>query len=347
MRRGLRRAVLAWCLIGLVLGPGLAGAQSVGPLLQTEGVDPDNIALRATVTDDGNARWAIEYSVRLDDDNETAAFEDLQSDIAANESEYRDQFERRMRPTVRTAENSTSREMAIRNVSVTAEKRQLPQQFGVVRYSFEWIGFAAVDGDRLLIGDVLEGLFLGENTRLVVSWPTDYEVRELAPEPDNRGESSATWFGPREFGRGEPHVVVAPASPLPVSGWSLGLVAVVVAGLGASWWYRDRLPRLSRTVRTDRAETEGVDAPPVDEGDGDEAAEASSEALLSPEERVVRLLEERGGRMRQQEVVSEFDWTAARTSQVVGKLRDEGTIETFRLGRENVLTFSDEAEQDA
>lgn len=340
MRRGLRRLALAWCLVCLVVGPGLAGAQAGGPLLQTEAIDPDNVALRANVSEDGNATWAIEYSVRLDDENETAAFEDLQSDIAANESKYSAQFERRMRTPVDAAENATGREMAIRNVSVTTERRQIPQQFGVVRYSFEWVGFAAVDGDRLVVGDALEGMFLNENARLVVSWPDDYEVRELRPDPDNSGDTSATWFGPREFGRDEPHVVVGPPRLFPTSGWSLGFVAIVVAGLGAGLWYRNRLPPLPSTVGAERSDSDAADEPSDVEEDG--ASEDRPRELLSPEERVVSLLEERGGRMRQQEVVSELDWTAARTSQVVGELREQGTVETFRLGRENVLTFPDD-----
>jgi uncharacterized membrane protein len=57
---------------------------------------------------------------------------------------------------------------------------------------------------------------------------------------------------------------------------------------------------------------------------------------------VRRLLESRDGRMRQQEVVAETGWTEAKTSQVVGEMRGAGTIETFRLGRENVLKLTDE-----
>jgi uncharacterized membrane protein len=63
--------------------------------------------------------------------------------------------------------------------------------------------------------------------------------------------------------------------------------------------------------------------------------------LLSNEERVLRLLEENGGRMKQQEVAGELDWTAAKTSQVVGDLRDEDELGSFRLGWENVLTLPD------
>ncbi|MFC7045278.1 helix-turn-helix transcriptional regulator [Halobacteriaceae archaeon GCM10025711] len=46
--------------------------------------------------------------------------------------------------------------------------------------------------------------------------------------------------------------------------------------------------------------------------------------------------------MKQQEIVEELDWSEAKTSQVVGTLRDDGEIEVFRLGRENVLRLPDD-----
>jgi len=45
--------------------------------------------------------------------------------------------------------------------------------------------------------------------------------------------------------------------------------------------------------------------------------------------------------MKQKEVADRLDWTAAKTSQVVSDLRDDGKVEAFRLGRENVLTLPD------
>ncbi len=79
-----------------------------------------------------------------------------------------------------------------------------------------------------------------------------------------------------------------------------------------------------------------------DDGGEDEDRPPIDDELLSNEERVLRLLERRGGRIKQQEVVEALDWTEAKTSQVVSGMREEGTIEGFRLGRENVLTLPDE-----
>ncbi len=69
------------------------------------------------------------------------------------------------------------------------------------------------------------------------------------------------------------------------------------------------------------------------------------EELLSNEERVLKLVRENGGRMKQQEVVDELDWTEAKTSQVVRGLRDDDELEGFRLGRENVLKLPEEDDE--
>jgi hypothetical protein len=86
---------------------------------------------------------------------------------------------------------------------------------------------------------------------------------------------------------------------------------------------------------------------PEDDGEtpGDTGGAAGPpEGLLSNEERVLRLLEGNGGRMKQQQVVTELDWTDAKTSQVVGSLREDEKIEVFRIGRENVLALPGETD---
>ncbi|WP_247731129.1 helix-turn-helix transcriptional regulator [Halovivax limisalsi] len=67
------------------------------------------------------------------------------------------------------------------------------------------------------------------------------------------------------------------------------------------------------------------------------------ESLLSNEERVLELLEERGGRVKQQDVVAAFGWSETKTSEVVGELRAADAVSVYRLGRENVLALPDVA----
>jgi uncharacterized membrane protein len=75
--------------------------------------------------------------------------------------------------------------------------------------------------------------------------------------------------------------------------------------------------------------------------DDSDVAGSPPDELLSNEERVLQLLRENGGRMKQKQVAEQLDWTAAKTSQVVGDLREDEEVDAFRLGRENVLTLPD------
>lgn len=346
MDRSAGVTLVACALVVALALPGGAGAGAASaanadaapvPAPQTDDVDPDRVVMRADVEADGSATWVVEYRIRLDDENVTAAFESLRDDIRANRSAYADQFASRMGGTVTAASNATGREMRLTNVSVTGETRQLPQSYGVVSYRFEWVGFAQVDGDRLIVGDALAGLFLDSESRLFVSWPEGYEASSVEPGGYEEREGTVVWTGPVDFGPDQPRIVLRPAGGPPVAAFAVGallLVGIAVAG----WTYRRR--RADDGTRA--APASGADA--GDEaGDGSAAAEPDGppEDLLSPEERVLRLVRERGGRVKQQAVVEEFDWTAARTSQVVGSLREDGRIETFRLGRENVLTLPD------
>lgn len=63
---------------------------------------------------------------------------------------------------------------------------------------------------------------------------------------------------------------------------------------------------------------------------------------LTDAERVQRLLESREGRMRQADIVDEVEWSASKTSRVIGEMADEGTIEKLRLGRENLIEIADD-----
>jgi hypothetical protein len=50
--------------------------------------------------------------------------------------------------------------------------------------------------------------------------------------------------------------------------------------------------------------------------------------------------------MKQGQVAAELDWTAAKTSKVVTGLRDDGRLDGFRLGRENVLSLPEEEDDE-
>ena len=64
--------------------------------------------------------------------------------------------------------------------------------------------------------------------------------------------------------------------------------------------------------------------------------------LLSDEERVERLLERNGGRMKQADIVTETGWSNAKVSQLLSSMAEEDRINKLRIGRENLITLPDE-----
>ncbi|EMA33206.1 helix-turn-helix transcriptional regulator [Halobiforma nitratireducens] len=63
--------------------------------------------------------------------------------------------------------------------------------------------------------------------------------------------------------------------------------------------------------------------------------------LLADEERVLRLLKQNGGRMKQANIVTETGWSNAKVSQLLSQMDEDGDIEKLRIGRENLITLPD------
>ena len=328
--------------------------------------------LHINISANGSAVWSVQYHFQLDGPNETAAFDQLRTDIATNSTEYRSRFEQRMGQAVTAAENATDREMAISNISVRAARNGTT---GTVTYEFVWQNFAATDGTRLDIGNSLAGFSLDTETQLTMSWPTSYEPVTVRPAPTERQANMVSWDGATEFTEGEPLVELARSnsttnttaagagggsngessgSDLPLPSIALIALVAVVGGLGVVWLVRRRQYDDTSLIPTERAEHSETDRGISSEEEGttpnggtqeptSSETDDQSLELLSNEEQVVEVLRRSGGRAKQQQVVAELGWTDAKTSSVVSRLRDDGTIEGFRLGRENVLRLPEEA----
>lgn len=391
-RWGLVLCIAVGVVAVLAMG-GVAGAvdeqsHSVQPETPTaqESFDADDVRLTVTVDDDGTAAWTVEYWKRLDDDESEEAFASIESDVEENPEEYVDGFAQSMDDTVASAAEDTDREMSASGYTVSTRTEPVPE-YGVLTYQFEWSGFAAVDGDRMEIGDAISGFYLDDQTRLVVGWPGEYGLVDVRPEPDETRSDSVLWRGSQTtFVGDEPRVVVS-TDPDGAAGLddgtidgedSTGIPLIPVGGgvtgvflLFMLWWLysrglSDEGEDATAAQGGDGAETAGSadgavasdaggddstdhgSGDPVDDGSADatdDTDEGPPSELLSNEERVVRLLEQHDGRLKQQQVVQKLDWTDAKTSQVIGDLREEGTVETFRIGRENVVRLPEGDEE--
>jgi len=303
-------------------------------------IDADDITMRVELHENGTGQMEIEYTIRLDSDADRDAFEEIQSEIEANQSAYLDPFKERMNRTIGAAEETTGREMAAREFGITTESESQPQtELGHVRFKVEWSGFADVGDGRIRAGDAVDSLFLDESETLEFRWPADYGIESNDPRPQQTDAERIVWRGPINFEAGQPRIVLSTSASdggtsgddgsgddgtgtamLPLLGVAGLILLAAVSGFALF---------VQQTEGADEEATEtpaGTDATPPAE-------------LLSNEERVLQLLQQNGGRMKQKQVAEQLDWTAAKTSQVVSDLRDDDEVDSFRLGRENVLTL--------
>lgn len=360
--------MLTVALAAVLIAVGGVAAAAGGPsqgVDEEETADPlraDAIVVDVDLRADGAAAWSIQYKYRLDSPNRTRGFERLRDRIEANEG-YASDVRRDVQRTVRIAENDTGREMAVRNLTVSASRQPIPQEYGVVVHRFVWDGFAVANGSELGAGDAIHGFWLRPGSSLTVSWPAEYEVESLDPEPTERDDRTATWDDP-SFGPAEPEVVLVEPLESSVPDVAVpGLALVTVVGALVVIRRRPSVPQpLAAAVPragggqhdatgtatatdggADGSQQSTADAPAASDSGEDEAqAEAedveNETAPLSNEEQLRRVLGRNGGRVKQQQIAERCDWSDSKTSRVVRSLEQQGDVDVYRIGRENVVT---------
>ena len=189
---------------------------------------------------------------------------------------------------------------------------------------------------------------------------------------------SVTWIGERQFTDRQPRVVFAPrddgAAPTTTESPSgtddmsttpadtgsflpiVALFVVLLFGAGSALAYRlGGLRRGEASAEAEESSSEAATAQPTNRTgvpgpetesssaspSGDTSALGGADAdLQSDDERVITLLEEHDGRMRQVDIVSNTDWSKSKVSMLLSEMEDEGLISKLRVGRENIVSLA-------
>ena len=104
----------------------------------------------------------------------------------------------------------------------------------------------------------------------------------------------------------------------------------------------DETARPAQSAAAGEVDTRTTTADVDDSEPEDETEDGIDPELLSDEERVERLLERNGGRMKQANIVKETGWSNAKVSQLLSSMAEEDRINKLRIGRENLITLPDE-----
>lgn len=172
---------------------------AVAGLLVVASAAPAAAATEPSVTvalsSDGTANITITSTFDLDDDAETAAFEELRNNETVRET-YTDRFRDRWRALANATAASTGREMAVDDVSLELTR---DGSTGVATVTATWSGLAAVDGDRLTLSEPFASGFTTDRPVTIVL-PDGYDVAAADPEPSNVDGTALTYDAGTEFG---------------------------------------------------------------------------------------------------------------------------------------------------
>jgi hypothetical protein len=109
----------------------------------------------------------------------------------------------------------------------------------------------------------------------------------------------------------------------PMQPWLVGLggLALVITGLAIG--YRSGAIGIRTTNETDTA-----------------ASTITEEELMTDEDRVLALLRNNDGRMKQVNIVNETGWSKSKVSMLLSDMDEEGLISKLRVGRENLISIT-------
>jgi len=120
--------------------------------------------------------------------------------------------------------------------------------------------------------------------------------------------------------------------------WLVGVV-IVVLGVSSAIAYRTgsiTLPGRSEATAVESTEQPSTSA----ESTPQTQTPIPDEELLSDSDRVVKLLEDNGGRMKQVNIVDETEWSKSKVSMLLSDMEDDGDISKLRVGRENIISLA-------
>ncbi|NUB92768.1 hypothetical protein HT576_17315 [Haloterrigena sp. SYSU A121-1] len=346
--------------------------QSQPAIVQSQ--DFDQTTFEITVHQNGSATWTIRHERRFGGENaseERDAFEEFAEEFESEESDLYQRFVNSSKAMAASGAEQTDREMEATNFRRSARvEEQLGTTHGIVEMSFTWEGFARVDGGTVTVGDVFEDLYIADDQVIEVEAGDGLTFERVDPEADaqyagNSLENADTvrWSGEQQFLDGQPRAVfvrdgVAEGSAVTWQLAAAGLLALAVV-VGAVWYHRRRTnddgdgPTPDAVAEPDDSEASAPAAAAATaaatERDTDDEPSAqetqpepdplTDEELLTDEDRVVKLIRENGGRMKQVNIVEETGWSKSKVSMLLSDMEEDGTISKLRVGRENIISL--------
>jgi len=263
------------------------------------------------VDDNGTADWTIRQTLP-----QSASYDDLNA------------FQFKIESLLRNVVSNTSRNMTGIVNSMTSSAMG---SYILVEYEFYWTDFGEKENSKLVIGDVFQasGFFtqLYGDGEIFISYPAQYIIETVAPPPSKRDDSNQLleWLGTADFDSNV-NIVLGHAQP----GFNfievleqniLLIVGIVVVFCGFTGTLYMLRRRKNKTRKSEVSPTENL------------------LMLETEEEKVIKLLESKGGNMYQSAITENLRFSRAKTSLLLSTLERKGIIKRFKRGRDKIVTL--------
>jgi len=270
------------------------------------------------IDDNGTAEWTIRQTLPLN-----ASYDDLNA------------FQFKIESLLRNVVSNTSRNMTGTVNSMTSSAMG---SYILVEYDFYWTDFGEKENSKVVIGDIFQasGVFtqLYGDGEISISYPAQYIIETVAPPPSKRDDSNhlLEWLGTADFDSNV-NIVLRHAEPgfnfIEVLEQNVMLiVGIVVVACGFTGTLYVLRRRNRKTRKTEVSPTEN----PL--------------MLETEEEKVIKLLESKGGRMFQSAITGDLRFSRAKTSLLLSTLERKGIIKRFKRGRDKIVTLVKKGERD-
>jgi len=305
------------------------------PYLMAQPTETTTIIIQLDAT--GSALWIVESRLVLATEEDEKFFEEFQKDETLKNSRL-SEFKEKMNLLLEKIKYSRQRSMAMTDFDIFLGKEiTVTKTYGVIRFQFTWEGFAVLENDRVIMGDVFEGgYYLSMNEILMVELPEGYHFVTVTPHPDHQRQTTLIWEGPMNFAFGEPTVVI------------------------------------EKDVDLQPEKEEDVDLQPEKEEDVDLQPEKkkfipialglflvsvlimiiklrkTKKQKKEPEKQdvndrdlIVNAIRKHGGAIAQKKLPDLTGFSKAKVSILLNELKEEGVIRKIFRGRENLITLNE------
>jgi uncharacterized membrane protein len=288
----------------------------------------ENTSTNINLQNDGSATWSIENRFLLKTNDDIAIFQQYMQEFESKKQAYLSNFTDTTTTLVDRASVITGRSMRTENFQVSIDIIQTASvSYGVIIYQYDWVGFAKLEMNRLIIGDVFEGgFYLFQGDALTIKYPKEYGVIATAPiEDDGRdADQTLTWYGRRNFGSGEPTIILEQKTVVVIDATQWYLPLIIVSAVAAAilvGLYFLKFSKLKSGYNKNSL------------------LYATLDKLEGDEDKVIRLLKSNGGKLYQSLIAKHCDFSSSKTSELLSAMEKKGLIFRKLKGREKIVSL--------